>query len=236
MLDFDDFELALAACELRYEHNFRHWDTVGKVWSEMSNRYPDLRLVQGTPEETRFRVGFQYELAVRLDRFALRARKPDRKLQDFTERLSGFYETVQDHLQISYFSRIGLRLIWRNPFEDNASASQAVLDTGLVTPPSHPNFGIEGRLSLARFDIKKEDGSKGYAARVFSETSTYDFDPPFDWRGVEPKPVTRHDVVLDIDYFASGTVSHEQLRIKDWILQALHLINRDAKQFLGAKK
>jgi hypothetical protein len=54
---------------------------------------------------------------------------------------------------------------------------------------------------------------------------------PFD-----PQTLTHNLLVLDFDYFTIEMVPVSQLRVQDWIEQALHVLRRDVSPFLGGMK
>ena len=231
-LSLSEFRLSQAVLEARYLNGFLHWDRAGAIWMEITQRYPNLKVVKSEPVQTVFRLDDKYEFSVQIDRMSVQAHDPHPSLMEFTEVVDRFGATIMRFLELEEYARIGFRLIYLKEFADKASASEALLSTGRLSLPSSPSFGVSGDPLFPAFSCRWEGPAKGVLVQMRTEERTYEFEVPFAWEGVKSDGKGRYFCVFDLDYFTTATVGIEQVRLSDWVHQAIHAVRRDSDKFL----
>jgi len=232
-LDLSDFQLEQAVFEARYALAYLHWDRAGAIWTEARTKWPGLQLSQAEPAGTQFTLENRYALSVSLDKATAVDHRPDRVLKSFVELLEDFVELITRRLEITDYSRIGLRLIFMKQYPDQEAASFALLSTNILRIPEGPRFGIDSPPILPEYAVRWEGKATGTTVRMKAEGRKYGFDPPLDWKEVSPVHKEEYYLKFDIDYYTVASVAVGQFSAKDWIDQALHFIRRDSKAFLG---
>jgi hypothetical protein len=242
VLEIGDLALAGAAFEGRFEKCHLFWDRAGTIWNEITSKRPLLRQQKAEPGNTVFQLGREYALSIVLeqdkDRLNVVAHYPRRNLLDFAELSAEFTEVVARHLQIDSYARLGLRLTYTKVFHDRLAASEAIVATGILRLPERRHFEVSGSPVLPGAELRWEDDKRGCVLRLRAEEVEFSFEPPLGWEGAlgpdGPRPyhgkVARF--VYDVDVFTTAVVPSSMLNVKDWILNSLHLINRDSNDFL----
>jgi uncharacterized protein (TIGR04255 family) len=232
-LSLSDFRLSQAVLEARYLNGFLHWDRAGAIWMEMTTKhYPALKMVKAEPGQSMFRLEDRYELGVQVDKLSVHAHNPHSTLKEFSEIADQFGSTVLRFLELEEYTRIGFRVIYLKEFDDPASAADALLSTGRLSLPSAQSFGVNGAPVSPAFSCRWDGQAKGFTVQLRTEERKYAFDRPFAWEGEKFEGKERHLFVLDIDYYTTATIGTAQVRLSDWVQQAIHLVRRDTDNFL----
>ena len=232
--ELSDFRLMTLSFECRYPSAYLLWDRAGTVWSELIGLKPDLRLIKAEPGETVFRLDEHLEFCVQLGSFHLTAHNPS-SVEEFARVADEFSSLVLRALGIGTLTRIGFRQIFVREFPELDGASAAMLALDLVRLPASPCFGIGAPPSNPRYAIRLEEESKGCTIQVYVHSRDFEPQLPFGWEGAEIQKVQRPTLSVDFDYYALSATVH-QMRPEEWILQAAHVIRRDAGQILGGNK
>ena len=233
-MDLSDFELEKSIFEFRYSPSYLHWDKAGFLWNDAQIKWPKLKIKRGEPNATSFTLDNTYEIAVTLEKASVVCYFPKSDLADFIEKVDYFVGATSKQLDISQFTRVGLRLLYLKPYPNVESASGAFLQAKLLNLPGGLNFGLDGSFSLPEFAVRWEGSAAGVTVRLRTEGRKIDFDPPMGIRELEPFHQEKFVLVYDIDYFTKGTLTVGQFRTQDWISNVLHVVRRDSRKFLGA--
>ena len=147
-----------------------------------------------------------------------------------------FFETAARNLDISLFTRIGLRYIARKDFksEDEAKAALASLALANLNPTKRFNSSESPIEILFRW----EDKEIGAFVRLKAETTNVKMAVPPELRSTVP-PVDKKIVglTLDTDYYTVAPVEREQWEPDEWLRQKLRMVRKEAQAILqgGAK-
>ncbi len=163
---------------------------------------------------------------------SVQAHNPHSSLKEFTQVLDRFSTTITRFLELEEYTRIGFRLIYLKEFPGKLAASNALLSTGRLSLPRGPSFGVTGNTLFPAFSCRWEDSAKGVFVQMRTEERTYEFEVPFAWEGVKSDGKGRCFFVLDLDHYTTAAVGIEQVRLSDWVHQAIHAARRDSDTFL----
>lgn len=223
-----------AGFELRYPHAYPLWDAAGKIASEAAQRWPTLVLREATPGQQKFRIGDNIEMAVLIDRWHVLSVGPKHNEDEFLRICRFAYDQAALTLRVPKFSRVGLRPTFLKRFNAIDEAVQAFVSTGLVRVPDGRHFGIEGKLALPECILRYESDQLGCMAHLKVQTRKVGIlEKPLGDVDFDLKEVERHEFVFDIDYYTMSDVLVGQLKVEEWIRQAMQVVRRDAKIFLG---
>jgi len=237
-LRFDDLQLYLAAFEVRYGASYLIWDKAGAIWSEVLRFVPELKMRQAEPNRTVFEsdggaLGKEIQLTVQPSSLNISAILPEKKLGRFTEIAEHLSNTSSKYLQVSEYTRVGLRVSFNRDFETPEDAAATVLSTARISAAEHPQFGVNAKTIAMEYSIRREDGKNGFVLWLKAQTLQFESEPPF---GLGPylKPLheKRNRASIEVDSFLMAPVSVSQIRIADWIAQTYHIIKRDISRFL----
>ena len=233
-MDLSEFELERSIFEFRYSPSYLHWDKAGVLWNDAQTKWPKLKLKRGEPNVTSFMLDNTYEIAVTVDKASVVCYFPESDLADFIEKVDYFLGATTKQLDISQYTRVGLRLPYFKKYPNVESASAGILEPKLLNLPGGPHFGLEGSFSLPEFAVRWEGSAAGVTVRLRTEGRKLDFDPPIGVRELKPFHEEKFGLVYDVDYYTKGTLTVGQFRTQDWIKNVLHVIRRDSRRFLGA--
>ena len=233
--DLSDFRLFTSACECRYSNAYLLWDRAGAIWAEFSDAYPSIRMLKADPGQTIFRLEERFEFNLRLDRFSVHSYGISAS-DEFAAVVEKFASIATRQLQIESYSRIGMRPIFYRDYPDEATATAHLLALNLLRVPAQPSFGISGVPKNPRYIVHWEDKSKGCMIHVYVQRR--EFEPealPFAWEGPPLKRLESTVLAVDVDYYTVASATVGQVNLREWITQAMHVIRRDASQFLEGK-
>ena len=239
-MELSDFELERIAFEFRYAPAYLHFDRAGALWTEATERWPNLKPERSEPTVTTFHLDNHHEFSVTIDKTHVVSHYPN--VEEFVQLCEPFTELVTRNLGVLYFSRIGLRHVYFRKFPSKEEASAAVLSTrmlsipeGHATPPSNErrHFGVELSSLYPEYALRADGQGTGFVLRLRSEVRKIDFDPPMNMRQINALHETKAGILFDIDYYTTAKVSIGQFRAQEWLNQAIHLVRRDSRQFLG---
>jgi hypothetical protein len=233
-LSLSKLTLETAALEMRYQRAFSMWDHAGAAAEELRSKWPEIKLHDANPAKLLFSLPETYEMTVELEKAFIVAYHPPSKLDSFCADAKEFFNTVHRHLNVSEYSRVGLRLVYIKDFDALKSATEAALSLGTVKLPEGKFFGQEGTPKSVDLQYRWENKSNGMTVRLRTEGVIFELSPGLALRKeVQPFKREKHRFVYDTDYYTVAAVTPSQLRIPDWVNNALHLIHRDSKLFLG---
>lgn len=234
-LELSDFEFESIAFEVRYSSAYLHWDRAGAIWSEVASKLPGLTIVNAEPSKTVFTLHRRYLFTIELERVICIEYFPNKKLDEFISTLKEFIEITVRHLEVTDYSRIGIRLIYFKEYPDQEAASGALLSTGLIRIPDGKHFGIEGKATHPEYGMRWESKTKGATVRIKAEGRKLDFDAPLNIKELSPVHILKYGLTVDIDYFTSATIGTGQFRAEDWVNQSVHFVKLGIGSFLGGK-
>lgn len=232
-LDLSLFSLQEAVLQLKFLPAFKFWDCAGEIWADLIKKIPNLRVKNAEPNKTSFVLERDYEFFVEIDNVRIVALEPQPTLVDFMEKSSLMYQSTIKILNINEFTRIGCRLIYHKVYKNMSEASKDFYTTNKLNISNGKIFDIEGETLYPEIAFRKENDSLGASVRLRTELRKLDFEPPITIRDLKPFSEEKNMIVFDVDYFTKKIVTVDQLNIKEWVKQVLHLIRRDSAILLS---
>lgn len=230
----EDLRLKTVTFEARYPGAFLLWDRSGQVWSQMLTKHRGLVLRHAEPGKVVFVKDQRIDLVVEVQKLIVIDHGPESDISGLSELATDLVKISTECLDISVFTRIGLRAVFWRSYDDRESASEAMRSTGMIVTPSGKQLGVSGDCLLPEYSVRKEDETNGFSVRLKAEGVQYKMELPPDWHGVaEPLIRTDFGLSLDVDYFTTADIGVGQFRASDWMPNALHSIRRDSSEFMG---
>lgn len=232
--DLSSFILEQCVLETRFPQALALWDSAGALWRAIQEKWPDIRLVTAEPAKTSFqdgRTGFIIELkAARIT--VLGSAK---SMDELSKIGRDFFRLTAQHLQLSLYERLGLRLIYFKEFKDREQAARAFHSLGLLKVPNSKKFEIEGQPVNQQYSLRWESDKKGALLNCRTETRKVDYDPPIESAQVfSPIHTERSGIVVDVDYYTVAPVEIGQVDMGEWMNHALHIVSRDTQYLFEA--
>lgn len=132
-LSIDSFQLEKIVFEARYDRGFLYWDRCGKIWKELTDKWPNLKEINVAPESATFRLG---DKALNL----LFDKSKCNLTQEFPEDLDTFYDisdkfilVIRENLDINVFKRIGNRYLFLKPFSELSEVIEAIKKIKIIS-------------------------------------------------------------------------------------------------------
>lgn len=238
MIDISHFSIAKVTFEARFGHAYLVWDRSGTLWTAAAKQLPNTKLVKAEPNSVVFTCDPLTELAVKLDRISLTAFRAKNDLTEFSQTAEKMVEIARSNLEISEFTRLGVRFYLRKFFDAKALASAALLEKSRLSLPKGKFFNFEvGAPDAAtvnpEFAMRIEGEKLGVHIRAKAESMTVEMDPGYEAsQFINPVKDEKHFVELDIDYYTLAPTPVGQLRCRDWIENARHMLRRDVTRFV----
>ena len=140
--DLSSFQLEQAVLEIRYPVALALWDESGALWRSVQAKWPEIQLTHAEPVKTAFRIG-KNALNVETELARITAVTPERSLEDFSATAKEFLGMATQHLQVSLYKRVGLRLVYFKEFKDKKEAASSFFSLRLIKVPDGKKFEIE---------------------------------------------------------------------------------------------
>src|SRR5438552_560742 len=130
-MDIAHFTLRNIAFEMRFPPAYRLWDASGRIWSNALERWPDLKLREAQPNQTRFTLGNFAEILIHLERAHTGIVSSKIDMDEFIRLCQFAYEQTIETLKVPKFTRIGLRPAFIRQYESIDAAVHDFISTGL---------------------------------------------------------------------------------------------------------
>ena len=130
MIDYDEFPTESATVELRYPQAPLLWDETGRIWNHLRNRFPELKMTGGVPNQRTFEsVNLRTVTELEALRVQCRGPKPEIRVAEVAQEM---FEICSKRLQLALITRLGFRLIKVRKFPN---ISEAVTHARFFVPP-----------------------------------------------------------------------------------------------------
>jgi hypothetical protein len=230
-LSFSDLSLGHSVCEVRYEMAFLIFDRTGAVCIACKEKFPEMKLTQASPSVTSFSVEkYSYWLGQAQSRVALG--RPRLDLREFGQNAKFFFEIVFRELEVTVFTRLGLRQIYYRTFKDADGAIDCIKKLKLQYGSTEDHFGIKGHAQEAVFRWESEEhGTMLHFASSASSLVVATADIRQIEEGFEEK--YKSTLVIDVDYYTKAPVLRSRWDAEEWIMQGSQVIKRGLRSILG---
>jgi hypothetical protein len=233
-MDISYFDLHQANFEVRYDQAYLLWDRAGAIWQVMRRTNPNLKLKEAGPAKVVMTLDDRFQLSVELDKLAVSVFTPPSNIDDYIPLCQQVLSLAINNLELTLFSRIGMRVIYRHEFRSRAEASDALISTKIMKVPEGKHFGIEGQAKLPHYAIRWEGDKLGVQVNLRAQERKILVEAIMGETAVQGIEKDLYELIFDVDYFTIGTVEVGQFRASDWITNALRVIRRDSKVFMEA--
>ena len=231
-LAVSNFKVDNVAFEVRYDNAYLLWDRAGHVWWELLKTFPSLEMAEAQPALTAFTLDDYTSFNVHLDKSFVVSKVSDYPFKDVLKYADALVATITSQLKIEMFTRAGFRVTHAREFPSREDAVEVLLGSGIFSPPAGTMFGVSKARVSPDFNIRWEGENSGTLVRVKVESRKLESKSPPGFEEFESKTVEKFVLVLDFDYYNTGTISVGQFRASDWINSASHLIRKDFDKFL----
>jgi hypothetical protein len=231
-MDISYFDLHSVNFEVRFDRAYLLWDRAGAIWQNIHKAYPNIKPREVNPGKVTMTIDQRFQLTTEMDKLIVNVFLPPNNVDDYVKLCEYFISMSIEILQVTLFSRIGLRSIYRRDFKNREEASAALISTKMMKIPEGMHFGIEGLPMLPRYSMRWEGDKRGVQVNFQAQERKILVEPVMGEPTVEGVDKDLFELIYDIDYFTIGTVEVGQFRASDWITNAMRVIRRDSKVFL----
>lgn len=233
-LTFDDFKPLSVTCELRYRNAYLIYDHTGHVIKEVSEAFTNVAVQVASPQQTAFTSDEgNFTLEIGACRFT--AAHFERNGETFARQCKAFFALATNELEIDVFTRIGLRYISRLEFKTLQESKAALASMMLANLKPTKRFNSSESPTEVMF--RWEDEAIGALFRLRAETADIKISAPPELR--DHVPAVDKNIIgltLDIDYYTVATVEREQWDAREWIVEKLRIIRKEADGILQSAK
>jgi len=228
------FKIHSATIEITFKNAYTIWDKVGQFWSKINERWPDMKMVDGSPITTHFTLDKETEISLELGKFRVTQYVGSNDLEKFEELCKDVIPLAQEIFNFGIYSRVGFRIISFRKFDSKEETAEQFLKFGLLKIPSKKHFNIEGKIINPSYGYRWEDEHYGINLKMDAVSNTLNFEPPINLlQEIEPVKIERNGIQLDVDYYSLKPIPHTKLSWKDWIGQTYQVIKRDLTFYVG---
>lgn len=228
-MEITDFNIRQVVFEIRYDDTYILWDRAGSIAEETAKLWPGVRIVEVAPNQQALRSD-DATIVTGVNSSHVAILGPNSIVQFATQ----MEETVSiwaKFLNLKKFTRVGTRIMYTRPYDSQESASQAIVNLGLVRFPASPIFNHKNELHASDIRLYWQDDVS--QTQVIIKSEHYELDIP----GLPDKPrekqkKTADVMLLDIDRATRGVVELSKFRVGDWLEGVRHLVSRDAGRIL----
>jgi hypothetical protein len=232
--DLSSFALEQCVLEARYPQALALWDTAGSLWRAVQEKWPEIRLIKAEPAKTTFQDG-KTGFVVELQLARIVVLDSVKSMDELAKIGREFFKLTAQHLQLSLYERLGLRLVYFKEFKDREETASAFRSLGLVRVPKAKKFEVEEQPVNQQYTLRWESEKKGTLVTCKAETRKIDYDPPIESAQVfSPIHKERNGIVVDIDYYTVAPVEIGQVDMGEWMNHALHIVSRDTRYLFEA--
>lgn len=232
-MNISHLKLTSISFEMRYEPAFALYDDSGKIWSGVRRKWPNLKPVEAQPNSSKFVVNDEAELGILIDKSHViwpGSKFDSKKFSEYAEFVTAI---TTGTLDVTKFTRLGLRQIFIKRFPNAKEANDAIFESGLLKVPDATLFGVDGQLKNAEFGFRNETDSVGWYAKIFARSRKFNLEPPLGDEDIPKIDEEFFEVVFDVDYYTIATTAAGKFKADDWVSQGQRLIRRDSKHILG---
>jgi uncharacterized protein (TIGR04255 family) len=231
LLSINDFIPFSVTCEVRYKNAYLIFDRTGHILEDLREHFTNVQTSSASPQQTAF-TAEEGSFTLELGACRFTTTQIDSSGEVFAKHCKLFFGTVVYHLNISVFTRIGLRYIARKEFKsvDEAKAALASLALANLKPAKRFNSSESPTEILFRW----EDKDIGAFIRLKAETAEVKITVPLELRAMVPKAERKIEgLTLDIDYYTVPPVEREQWEPEEWLRQKLRIVKKEAEGILS---
>lgn len=229
--------LASLAFEIRFGDGFLYWDNCGKIWRDLSERWPLLTFREVNPQKAELVMPDKTTVITFNHTMAALSQQEPPDSEFFREVADYFTPLIVKHLKVRTITRAGFRLQFLRPLSKDESGVEELVATGLFAVSADLlRLGGTVREPFVRFILDSGDISAGIRLGFTSRNFQIDGLPPSV--KVDDSRFISRGLLLDLDFFTTKPVEVGMFHAGEFL--SVH--ERSAKKFrsillsLGAVK
>jgi hypothetical protein len=232
-LELSQFSVNRAAFEVRYDFAALLWDRAGVINSEIRKKhYPKLENRQVDPNNQSLRLAPNLELSVQTDKSFIVCKDPSSDLGELNAAASKLFPIIIQRLELTDFTRIGLRIFFRKTFSTKQECAEFMLNAVPYLRRHGKHFNIEAEVTDPTIALRWEGKTTGCLATFRVIEAKLNIDVPFEFSIDLVSPVELIAVSLDVDYYAHALTAVTKFNSSALIENWAHLIRRDVGAFV----
>lgn len=232
-LTIDDFKPFSVTCELRYANAYLIYDRTGQVLEDLRKTFTNITVSAPSPALTAF-VAEEGSFTLEVGTCRFTSNRYDKNAEGFAKHCTAYFDSVTELLQISVFTRVGLRYVARKEFKTLDESKEALASMTLANLKPTKRFNSSESPTEVMF--RWEDTQIGAFVRLRAETTDIKLSSPPEFQDYIPKVEKKiHGLTLDIDYYTTAPVEREQLNYLEWVQQKLRIVRKEADSILGGR-
>lgn len=228
---FDDFRLDTLTVQVQYKTAFEIWDRAGAVARAMSEIWPELELIQGSPQQQVLKgKGVQIQTGHQISTLVLLA--PVSLDQQTILQVRDSFEVWKRDLALGDLSRVSTRGVYASERASIADANTELRKWLPVMWPSKKVFDQpeDSEKNSVELGLKYEDDKSFSFLRFRTEQLNYEIKLERPFESPEKKVVSR--MIVDFDRGLVGTVKASTFRMDEWLKGFQHVLRRDIGKVL----
>lgn len=220
-----DFQLRRVVCEVRYEDAFLLFDRTGAIFHSLKQSFTNLKVTNATPTSSTFESK-EGTIVVEIGQSRLVSDRVT-DFEKFGEACRKFFSDITSHLEITSFTRVGLRLVYFLPLPLELPASSAVGQLKLLALSTEKER-FKASATPTEVLMRWQGQSTGTMIRLAGEMGVLDIELPPEVE-TEKRAVRKdvNSVILDVDHYTVAPVLVGQWNPLFWIPSAAHLIKKE---------
>ena len=232
-LELADFQPERFIYEVRYARAWLMWDRAGAMARALQKEFPGLEATEGAPAKVALTLPPNVQISFEPEKSAVVVHGPKRTGEDLTLYARVLTAALIEQFEIVSFTRVATRMLFERSYDTLEQATARLMAFKMLQPTESRVFNQTAPLKQIDYRYRWEGAATGVLLRFASETEKLDFNPgPQVAEEIKPISREKHRILLDVDYFSTVHILKEQLRVEDWIKNALHMVHRDTKPFM----
>lgn len=229
-----NFMIGQVSVEYRFAPSYRMWDTVGRFWSDMHTLFGPMEPQTATPSHSAFLAGDRYTLTVQIDRMGIVDGRPPKDIDENVNIMLSFFRKGREYFMPDILTRVGTRVLYIKHFDDEKLRDDYLSSLRLSLLPGGNLFGVKSAVVKPRYQVEWSDGDIGVLAQVYNRSRHVEVKSMPDFPGMETFSKHSHEVIVDLDFFTTQSVTIEAFDLRSWLERWRRALRRDFERFVQA--
>lgn len=230
-----DFHLIQATCEIRYPQAPLVFDRTGHVFHSLGKKLTNLHNDGAAPTQTTMTAD-EGTAVIELNssRFVADAVFSTGDLESFASNCKTFFDLVINELELTFFTRVGLRILFSKQFPTRAESVERLNTLKIVNNDAAApvvRFGASAKIGEVLFRWQGNDLGTTFHLTAEDGAINAKFPPGLGLDSSINKEY--HRLLLDIDYYTVSIVQREQWDAAEWITQAARMVRKETDKLLN---
>lgn len=229
----NDFKIQMFTVELRYSPAFLIWDKSGELWTNVRKHFPALEPQGIQPQQVVFNAENRWHMEVNWDKARLTDFTPPAEFDEKLEKVEGFFSSIIDSLEITSFSRIGIRVDYAKAFSTRSEVFDYIRKVTLKKDLPPKIFDVTPTVIKSVYHLSIEDEDLGCTFILEPVSRTIDAPISPEYQALKPQKVEENFVRLTLDHYTTRNVLTDQFRLKDFVNRVRRVTHRDTDKMFA---